>query len=114
MAQPTTPTHIDQKYIDLYKAATNDIKMEDKAVVALGNPPYPGLRIFKIFLYLLQRIEAVALPSQAQIDAAVNARIEIIRGELARQFERQQARLDLRAARHTVPAIPPRDREPQA
>ena len=99
------------KYIELYKEATKNGQLDAEQVIALGQPPAPGLRIFKVFRYLVQRIEAVQQPSEEAINKAVDDRIQIIRGELQRQFERREARFGRTAA---VPAIAPRDREPQA
>lgn len=80
------------RFIEMYREVSKGGQLSEAEVLALGQPPAPGLRIFKVFKYLLQRIEAVQQPSEEAINKAVDARIQIIRAELARQHDVREAR----------------------
>ena len=74
------------RFIEMYREVSKGGQLSKAEVLALGQPPAPGLRIYKVFRYLLQRIEAVQQPSEEAINKAVADRIQIIRGELQRQL----------------------------
>ena len=76
------------RFIEMYREVTKGGQLSEAEVLALGQPPAPGLRIFKVFKYLLQRIEAVQQPGAEQIRAEVEAQLaQAMRANINKQVD---------------------------
>ena len=45
------------RFIEMYREVSKGGQLSEAEVLALGQPPAPGLRIYKVFKFLAQRIE---------------------------------------------------------
>jgi hypothetical protein len=73
------------KEIATYKTVLAD-KLESDEVMALGQPAFPGLSVFKIFAFLLGRIAALETPAQDLVNRLVEERLAVVTAELDKKW----------------------------
>jgi hypothetical protein len=74
-----------EKEIKQYRAVTNQT-LDGDEVMLLGQPPYPGLTLFKLFLFFVQRMEALQTPTQQLVNRLVEERVAVVTAELEQKW----------------------------